>query len=157
MSLRAHQAARRTLSPQLLQQRVCLSLLALLLPQPTEAYGDPQFERLRLLAAGYRQGVLKTRLGMLSSGGRLTVVLVHVRRTIEGQGDTLGVGRPAPVRGPPGFWSEPAPDSPASWMPPNLMLTYHTGPARVIGHFCRPLSAISGGGKRRTARSMKTV
>jgi hypothetical protein len=33
------------------------------------------------------------RLGILSGGGRLTAMLAHVRRTIEGQGDTLGVGK----------------------------------------------------------------
>jgi len=51
-------------------------------------------------------------------GERLTAMLAHVRRTIEGQGDTLGVSEGLrPGEGLLACLSVPAPDSPASITP----------------------------------------
>src|SRR5437588_10685979 len=41
------------------QEQVYLDALALLLPQPAQTQRRPQFQRLRLLAAGHREGLLK--------------------------------------------------------------------------------------------------
>src|SRR5262245_34329721 len=55
------------------QERTGVVALALLLPQPTQAHPRPQLQRLRLLAAGNVEGLLKTgfrlcRLGYAACG-----------------------------------------------------------------------------------------
>src|SRR5712691_7129235 len=45
------------------QELVDLSVLALLVPQPAQTQRCPQFQRLRLLTAGYSEGLLKADFG----------------------------------------------------------------------------------------------
>ena len=53
------------------QQLVGLGALALLLPQPTQAHGGPQLQRLRLLAAGHVEGLLQTGFRLCARRARL--------------------------------------------------------------------------------------
>lgn len=48
----------------LCQELVCLSALALLLPEPTQAHSGPQFQRFRPLLARHVEGLIQTRLGV---------------------------------------------------------------------------------------------
>src|SRR5215471_15979286 len=46
------------------EERVGLSALTLVLPQPGEAHGDPQLQGLRLLATGNVKGLVETGLSL---------------------------------------------------------------------------------------------
>src|SRR5262245_27839038 len=54
----------------LCQELVCFCLLALLLPQPTQARRSAQLQRFRLLTVGYGEGLMKTSFSLRVVVGR---------------------------------------------------------------------------------------